>query len=66
MNKSTFVLGKDGNVLGRKSTDEQTDVTTVRDRHGNVLGYGDPRRGHTRGADGNVLRRDSDPTFLLK
>lgn len=64
--QSDFILDKSGNVIGRKSKNEQTGVTTVSDRHGNVLGYGDPRRNHTRGADGNVIRRDSDPDFLLK
>jgi hypothetical protein len=66
MGKLTLVRGKDGNTVGSKALDEHTGITTVRDRHGNVLGYGDAKRNQTRGKDGNVLRWDGDPSFLLQ
>ena len=66
MGNLKFVRGKDGNVVGSKKTDESTSVTTVYDRHGNVLGRGDEKREITRGKDGNVVRWDGDPSFLLR
>ena len=66
MNQKTFVRGKDGNVVGSKTTNTLTDTTTVCDRHGNALGYGDARRGQTRDRSGNLLRWDGDASFLLK
>lgn len=66
MNNLKFVRGKNGEVIGSQKTDESTNVTTVYDRHGNVLGRGDVKRGITRGKDGNLVRWDGDPNFLLK
>jgi hypothetical protein len=65
MNKFEFIRGKDGNILGSKTTNSATGVTTVRNRQGSVLGYGDERRGQTRGKDGNLLRWDGDASFLV-
>ena len=66
MSHFTFVKGQDGNVIGSRTTDDSSGVTTVRDKHGNVLGYGDSKRDQTRNKDGNLLRWDGDASFLLK
>ena len=66
MSNFSFVRGKDGNVIGSRTKDESTGVVTIRDRHGDVLGYEDERRAETRGPDGNLLRRDGHSSFLLK
>jgi hypothetical protein len=66
MRNFSFVKGKDGNVIGSRTTNDSTGITTMRDKQGNVLGYGDAKRGQTRGKDGNLLRWDGDPSFLLK
>jgi hypothetical protein len=64
--ETIFVRDRQGKTIGTKRTDKSTGITTVRDRHGNVVGYGDATREQTRGKDGNLLRWDSDPSFLLK
>lgn len=67
MSNFKFVRGKDGNVIGSTTVNRQTEIITVRDRQGNTLGYGDPKRDLVRGKDGNVLRwGSSDPGLLLK
>jgi hypothetical protein len=66
MNKFKFVRGKDGNIVGSTTTNNATGITIVRNRHGNVVGYGDERRRQTRGKDGNLLHWDGDPSFLLR
>lgn len=66
MTKFQFVIGRDGQVIGSKTENTATRTTTVKDRHGNVLGYGDARRGLTRDKSGNLVRWDGDPSFLLK
>jgi len=66
MGALVFVRGKDGNTIGSKKTDRSTSITTIYDCHGNVVGYGDAKRDLTRSKNGNLLRWDRDPSFLLK
>lgn len=65
MNKTTFVRDQQGNAIGSTRVNANTGITTLRDRHGNVLGYRDEKRGQTRSKNGNVLRR-GDSSFLLR
>jgi hypothetical protein len=66
MTKFEFVRGRDGNAIGSKTTDSTTGITTARDRHGNVLGYGDSKQDQTRDKSGNLLRWDDDGGSLIK
>ena len=66
MGNLQFVRDKNGQVIGSKKTDQSTSITTIYDQHGNVLGRGYATRQIPRGKDGNVVRWDGDPSFLLK
>jgi hypothetical protein len=65
MTKFNFIRGKDGNTIGSTTENTDTGVTTARDRHGNVLGYGDSKRDLTLDKSGNLVRWSDDAGSLI-
>jgi hypothetical protein len=61
-----LLRGKDGNTIGSTIKKTDTGITTARDRHGNVLGYGDSKRDQTRDRSGNLVRWSDDVCPAVK